>query len=323
MYIVQKGETLYKSFFFFLKVLISEFVFRVFFFFLNSPKEAAILRIFFFCFFSSAEAKLLEKITFIFFQFDEFWEEESDTKFLFLGIMAIPVSLKPVIISCENLKYHQNYSCTIPNKIASKEFFSRGFTKWSGLKTIFFPKKDTIKNKVRLEKKKLSFSPICSDVPDFLPTAWTKGREKPPGPSFEYTCDEALCRQLAALQQNDVPYIDHGVEVMYRFAGFDPFQRSTYFGPRYDLGQFERFRRIFHHSSYRALLGHKEHKILSTFNVNEHVCKQRVWIKGARQGEEETFEFTLAQRVGGNWDGYWLTDSVLHDGNGLSSGIAY
>lgn len=29
------------------------------------------------------------------------------------------------------------------------------------------------------------------------------------------------------------------------------------------------------------------------------------------------------QRVGGNWDGYWLTDSLRHDGDGISGGIAY
>jgi hypothetical protein len=33
-----------------------------------------------------------------------------------------------------------------------------------------------------------------------------------------------------ALQRNNSPYPDHGVEVMYRFAAFDPFQRSRYFG---------------------------------------------------------------------------------------------
>ena len=33
-----------------------------------------------------------------------------------------------------------------------------------------------------------------------------------------------------ALQKNGVPYADHGVEVMYRFANIDPFSRSKYFG---------------------------------------------------------------------------------------------
>ena len=36
--------------------------------------------------------------------------------------------------------------------------------------------------------------------------------------------------------------------------------------------QFERFRRIFHHSTYRVLLGHKERKIMSTLFVEEVQC---------------------------------------------------
>lgn len=33
--------------------------------------------------------------------------------------------------------------------------------------------------------------------------------------------------------------------------------------------------------------------------------------------------WNMLQRVGGNWDGYWLTDSLRQDGNGLTGGIAY
>ena len=40
-----------------------------------------------------------------------------------------------------------------------------------------------------------------------------------------------------ALKYNDQPRPDYGIEVMYRFAGFDPFERSPYFGPFFDLGQ--------------------------------------------------------------------------------------
>ncbi|GAB2284886.1 hypothetical protein Dimus_019339 [Dionaea muscipula] len=147
-----------------------------------------------------------------------------------------------------------------------------------------------------------------ADVPDF----------------FSADCAEDAVRyQLDALKYNDQPRQDYGIEVMYRFAGFDPFERSTYFGPFFDLGQFERFRRIFHHSSYRVLLGHKEKKLLSSFWVTENRFKQRVWIQGTRLEEEEIFEFTMVQRLGGCWDGYWLTESLLHDGDCFSGGVAY
>lgn len=162
----------------------------------------------------------------------------------------------------------------------------------------------------------------AAEVPDFLPATWSKP-DKPIGPTFDLTAEQVTLVQLTALQDNDKPYTDHGIEVMYRFAGFDPFKRSEYFGPLFDLGQFERFRRILHHTSFRVLLGHTDRRILSSLFVNEHCFKQRVSIVGARPGEEETYEFTLVQRVGGNWDGYWLTESLRHDGEGASGGIAY
>ncbi|XP_022981206.1 uncharacterized protein LOC111480415 isoform X2 [Cucurbita maxima] len=140
---------------------------------------------------------------------------------------------------------------------------------------------------------------------------------------MQFTAEEAIQRQLDALRYNDRPHQDYGIEVMYQFAGFNPLQRSTYFGPFFDLGQFERFRRVFHHSTYRVLLGHKERKILSSLIVEENRFKQRVWIRGCRPKEEEIFQFTMVQRVGGSWDGYWLTESVLNDGDAFSGGLAY
>ncbi|WOL16358.1 hypothetical protein Cni_G25145 [Canna indica] len=161
-------------------------------------------------------------------------------------------------------------------------------------------------------------------IPDFLSSNWLESRRKRPfGPRLEFTAEEAVQWQLDALEYNDQPRQDYGIEVMYRFAGFDPFERSSYFGPFFDLGQFERFRRIFHHSTYRVLLGHKQRRILSSLWVKENRFKQRVWIQGSRPEEEEIFQFTMVQRTGGSWDGYWLTESLIHDGDGFSGGIAY
>ncbi|XP_054788437.1 uncharacterized protein LOC129294248 [Prosopis cineraria] len=163
-----------------------------------------------------------------------------------------------------------------------------------------------------------------AEVPDFLSANWLESRKKRPfGPRLDFNAEEAVHYQLEALKYNDQPHQDYGIEVMYRFAGFDPFERSTYFGPFFDLGQFERFRRIFHHSTYRVLLGHKERKILSSLFVEENKYKQRVWIRGNRPEEEEIFQFTMVQRVGGCWDGYWLTESLLHDSDTFAGGLAY
>ncbi|KAM7256439.1 hypothetical protein ACFE04_012180 [Oxalis oulophora] len=168
-------------------------------------------------------------------------------------------------------------------------------------------------------------SRASSEVPDFLSADWLESRRKRPfGPRLNFSAEEAIKHQLDALKYNDQPRPDYGIEVMYRFAGFDPFERSTYFGRFFDLGQFERFRRIYHHSTYRVLLGHKERKILSSLFIEENKFKQRVWVRGSRPQEEEIFQFTMAQRIGGSWDGYWLTESVLNDGgDAFAGGMAY
>ncbi|XP_066368776.1 uncharacterized protein [Miscanthus floridulus] len=143
----------------------------------------------------------------------------------------------------------------------------------------------------------VSASTASSDVPDFLSSNWLETRKRKPfGPrelplsgkpysrlcnarrprleprtlrSQTFSAEEAVEYQLESLKYNYQPHQDYGIEVMYRFAGFDPFERSTYFGRQFDLGQFERFRRLFHHSSYRVLLGHKERNILSSLWVEE------------------------------------------------------
>eukprot|EP00877_Chromochloris_zofingiensis_P001449 jgi/Chrzof1/11304/Cz05g31220.t1 len=100
---------------------------------------------------------------------------------------------------------------------------------------------------------------------------------------------------------------------MYRFASFDPFQRCKYFGKSFDLGQFERFRRIMHTPYYRTLLNHQSVSSLSTLQVSDRVWKSRVLIVGDRPADENVYEFTMIQRLGGIYDGYWFTDSLLSD----------
>lgn len=53
-----------------------------------------------------------------------------------------------------------------------------------------------------------------------------------------------------------------------RYSNFDPFKRSRYFGYNLDLGQFERFRRMFHTPSYSILLNHRRHELISSLQVS-------------------------------------------------------
>ncbi|XP_019437698.1 PREDICTED: uncharacterized protein LOC109343713 isoform X2 [Lupinus angustifolius] len=167
--------------------------------------------------------------------------------------------------------------------------------------SLFSPPRAVVLNRNRTSQT--SRFKAAADVPDFLSADWFESRKKrPSGPRLDFSAEDAVNFQLQALKHNDQPRQDYGIEVMYRF---------------------ERFRRIFHHSTYRVLLGHKERKIMSSLFVEENKYKQRVWIRGSRPEEEEIFQFTMVQRVGGCWDGYWLTESLLHDRDTFAGGLAY
>lgn len=132
-------------------------------------------------------------------------------------------------------------------------------------------------------------------------------------PSLKYSREEAIMKQLEALQDNNEPYTDHGIEVLYRFAGrhLDPFVPSFYFGRSLDLGQFERFRRIMNTECYRILVNHTEYEICSGLEVSEGVWKSRVMVKNAWQKREAMFEFTMVRELGGRYDGIWFCQRLI------------
>lgn len=116
-----------------------------------------------------------------------------------------------------------------------------------------------------------------------------------------------------ALKDNNTPYIDHGVEILYRFADLDPFVRSAYFGRSLDLGQWERFRRIMHSSYYRTLLQHSVAEPMSSLELSEDVWVQRVRVVDVSGSQEHTYVFTMRRHLGGRYDGVWFTSSLLCD----------
>ncbi len=134
------------------------------------------------------------------------------------------------------------------------------------------------------------------------------------GPSYQHTHQQAVEVQLEALRNNDTPYIDHGIEVLYRFADINPFARSAYFGRSLDLGQFERYRRILHSTYYRPLLHHSSVEMLSGLQVSEHVWKQRVRVVDVSGTLEQDYVFSMTRHLGGRFDGYWFTQSLQCDG---------
>lgn len=63
-----------------------------------------------------------------------------------------------------------------------------------------------------------------------------------------------------------------------------------------DLGQFERFKRVFATPFLKPLVGHNEHQILSQLDVSSNVWKARVLVRHELDAQEEaTYEVTLSQ----------------------------
>lgn len=133
-------------------------------------------------------------------------------------------------------------------------------------------------------------------------------------PQLSLSKEEAIVAQIKALQHNNFPYTDHGIEVLYRFANFSPWERSHYFGRSLDLGQFERFRRIFYTSCYSPLLGLTKYEFLSSLELSEESWRARILVTNDYRKEERTYEFTMKQRVGGRYDGVWFCHSLICDG---------
>lgn len=134
-------------------------------------------------------------------------------------------------------------------------------------------------------------------------------------PSLKYNREEAIEMQLEALQNNNEPYFDHGIEVLYRFAGrhLDPFLPSNYFGRPLDLGQFERFRRIMNTECFRILVNHSSYEFLSSLQVSEHMWKTRVSVSNSFAKRQAVFEFNMVREFGGRYDGVWFCESLICD----------
>lgn len=155
------------------------------------------------------------------------------------------------------------------------------------------------------------------------------------GPSYGLTWEQAIEVQLAALRKNDrddtgARHPDHGIEVLYRFADFSPFERARYFGRSLDLGQFERFRRVMHSPHYRPLLNHAHATTLSTLKLSERCWRARILVAASDGGsssglvpaEERVYEVTMVQRLGGVYDGWWFTSQLVAEGNDWSDVLA-
>jgi hypothetical protein len=56
---------------------------------------------------------------------------------------------------------------------------------------------------------------------------------------------------------------------------------------------------------FATLLEHEEVQVLSTLQLAERKVRLRLLVIGYLRKEQRTYEMTVAQRLGGIYDGYW------------------
>lgn len=137
-------------------------------------------------------------------------------------------------------------------------------------------------------------------------------------PSLSLGVEDTVETMLEALRNNNEPYYDFGIEVLYRFAGrhASPFGTSYFFGRPLDLGQFERFRRVLNTEKLRILVGHTEFELLSRLDLSETRSVVRTKVCNSFTKREAVFQWTLEREIGGRVDGVWFCSALVCDEDG-------
>lgn len=124
-------------------------------------------------------------------------------------------------------------------------------------------------------------------------------REALPGPDVDLSPEEVVRAQLEALQQNDVPFENAGIETAFAFAS-PANKRAT--------GPLPRFVLLVNSPAYRPMIDH----VLAQYGAFEtvgNIARGRA-VLTTEDGERVGYIFTLSKQRAGEFRGMWMTDSV-------------
>ncbi|MFP4091812.1 MAG: DUF4864 domain-containing protein [Cyclobacteriaceae bacterium] len=111
---------------------------------------------------------------------------------------------------------------------------------------------------------------------------------------------KVVALQIEALQHNDHPYPDHGIEVAYTFASPEN---------RQNTGPLERFTQMVRNETYESLL-HFQQYGLDDIQVEGDVAVQKVTLIDAND-QPAVYFFQLSRQKDGPYEDCWMTDSVI------------
>ena len=120
-----------------------------------------------------------------------------------------------------------------------------------------------------------------------------------PKPSPALTPERVIAIQLDALQHNDTPSPDFGIETTFLFAS--PANRVA-------TGPLDRFANVVKAPAYRPMLNFLRAE-RGPMQVDGDQARQRVTIFTAAGGRV-SYIFLLSRQQGGQFDGCWMTDGV-------------
>lgn len=120
-----------------------------------------------------------------------------------------------------------------------------------------------------------------------------------PEPSPDLTAAEVVRIQVEALQHNDEPHDDAGIETAFRFAS--PSNRSA-------TGPIQRFAAMVKGPIYGDMLDF-DRVAYGRIALEDGRAAQRVTLYHA-DGRRASYVFALSRQSGGAYDGCWMTDGV-------------
>ena len=118
-------------------------------------------------------------------------------------------------------------------------------------------------------------------------------------PSPALSPEQVVSIQLDALQHNDTPTRDHGIEISYAFTAPEN---------RLPGGPLDRFADVARGSLYAPMLNHRSVE-RGPMHVQGDEARQRVTVV-SESGTRVTYIFMLSRQRGGEYDGCWMTDGV-------------
>jgi hypothetical protein len=119
-----------------------------------------------------------------------------------------------------------------------------------------------------------------------------------PDPSL--SPQDVVSIQIEALRINDLPYKDRGIEVTFNFAS-PTNKRMT--------GPIERFKVMVHSPIYEPMINHRDANY-ENLRVEGEFARLDVILKSIK-GEYLGYRFILSRQHGNQYEGSWMTDSVI------------